>query len=486
MGVKKNFGYNLILTFCNYLFPLITYPYVSRVLGVTKIGVCNFVDSVVNYFILFSTLGIVSYGIREIARCGDSKEHRDEVFTNLFLTNIILVVPALIVLYLCTYYVPQLQPYTAFWGVGAMKILFNVFLIEWFFQGIERFKYITISSVVIRFFYVIAVLLLVREEDDVLMYYFLTSFIVVVNAIVNWTYSKRFAKLSFKHLSLMRYLVPILIFGYYRILTSMYTTFNVTFLGFSSGNDEVGYFSTATKLYGMLLGVFTAFTTVMVPRVSNLLSQKDYPQLQKIADTTFEMLFILGIPLVVFCIFYAPEIIEIIAGKGYEGAILPFQIIIFLLLVVGMEQIVIQQFLMASTSNKSIIILSSVGAAVGISMNFLITPTYGAIGSSISWCLSEISVLITGVILMRKHVHITIKTSPLVKITLMGLAYIPVNYSMVFFLPSLLGMVATIVLSIAVFIILNLCLLKNQLLLSLIDNLRDLPQNFRKSRIGKK
>lgn len=474
MGVKKNFGYNLILTFCNYLFPLITYPYVSRVLGVNKIGVCNFVDSVVNYFILFSTLGIVSYGIREIARCGSNKEHRDEVFTNLFLTNILLVVPALVILYLCTQYVPQLQPYTDFWCIGALKIVFNVFLIEWFFQGIERFKYITISSVIIRFFYVIAVLVLVKEEEDVLTYYFLTTLIIVINAIVNWSYSKKFTHLNFKHLSLLRYLGPILIFGYYRILTSMYTTFNVTFLGFSAGNDEVGYFSTATKLYGMLLGVFSAFTTVMIPRVSNLLSLKDYPQLQKIADTTFEMLFILGIPLVVFCIFYAPEIIEIIAGKGYEGAIIPFQIIIFLLLVVGMEQIVIQQFLMASTSSKSIMILSSVGAVVGISMNFLITPTYGAIGSSLSWCLSEISVLIAGVMLMRKYIHISIKTKPLLHISLIGLIYIPMNYLTVLFLPSLFGMIASIGLSLLIFVILNVYILKNQLLLSIIRNMNEL------------
>ena len=471
MGVKKNFGYNLILTFCNYLFPLITYPYVSRVLGVNKIGICNFVDSIINYFILFSTLGVVSYGIREIARCGSDRKQRDEVFTNLFLTNLVLMVPALIVLFLCTKYVPQFQPYSAYLGIGAMKIIFNVFLIEWFFQGIERFKYITISSVIIRFFYVISVLLFVKEQEDVVIYYFLTTLIVVVNAIVNWSYSKKFTSFTFKHLSLRHYLIPILIFGYYRILTSMYTTFNVTFLGFASGNEEVGYFSTATKLYSILMGVFTAFTVVMVPRVSNLLSQKDYQKLQQIADQTFDMLFVLGVPLVVFCIFFSSQIINIIAGEGYEGAVLPFQIIIFLLLVVGMEQIVIQQFLMASTSNKSIMILSTVGAILGITVNFILTPTYGSIGSSISWCISEIGVLITGIILMKKHIRITIQATPLIKTTLLGFIYVPANYIIILYFPNILGMILSIIATIVIFIVLNICLLKNKILLSLIENM---------------
>lgn len=247
MGVKKNFGYNLILTFCNYLFPLITYPYISRVLGVELIGTCSFVDSIVNYFILFSTLGVGSYGVREISRCGDDRERRNAVFSSLVTLNALFSILAVAVLVICTFTLPQLAEYKEFLGIGIIKLIFNLFLIEWFFQGIEQFKYITIRSVIIRAIYVMAILLFVKSKEDVYLYYGMTSAIVVINSIINWNYSRKFRSFSLKSVDLRLFIAPVITFGYYRLLTSMYTTFNTTFLGFSSGDVEVGYFSTATN-----------------------------------------------------------------------------------------------------------------------------------------------------------------------------------------------------------------------------------------------
>ena len=408
MGVKKNFGYNLILTFCNYLFPLLTYPYVSRVLGVSNIGVCNFVDSIINYFILFSMLGVGSYGVREIARCKDNVERRNEVFSNLFVINAIMTVVSIAVLILCTFLVPQMTPYKDYLGVGLLKVIFNLFLIEWFFQGIQQFKYITIRSVIVRSIYVISVFVLVKTSEDTLLYYILTSLTIVVNSIFNWSYSRRFKKFSLKNIHLSLYIKPILVFGYYRILTSMYTTFNTTFLGFSSGDIEVGYFSTATKLYGIIMAVFTAFTTVMIPHVSQLLQEGNKEKIQDILNKTMSILVFISVPMIVLCELLAPWIIYIIAGPGYEGAIIPFRIVICLLLVIGMEQIFIQQFLMASNSNKSIIKVSTSGAIVGISLNFLITLSLGAVGSSIAWGCSELVTLTVGLLMMKKYMGLSI------------------------------------------------------------------------------
>ncbi len=424
-SVKKNFGYNLLLTFCKYLFPLITYPYVSRVLGVDKIGTCNFVDGLVNYFILFSTLGIGSFGVREIARCKGNLDERNRVFSSLLAINLIGTVIAAAVLVLCTLYVASLQVYREFLWVGLVKLFFNMFLIEWFFQGLQEFKYITIRSILIRCFYVVGVFALVRSPDDAVIYYALTAGTTLLNAVCNWTYSGKFRVFSLKNVHIGLYILPVLAFGYYRLLTYMYTTFNTVFLGFSSGDREVGYFATATKLYTIIMGVFTAFTTVMVPKVSELLKEGDKEKLQKIANDTFNVLTIVSLPIIVVCLFCAGEIITIIAGVGYEGAVLPFRIVIFLLLVIGMEQIVIQQFLMASTSNKSIFIVSSVGATVGIAGNILLTPKLGAVGSSISWGVSELSVLFVGFFLAKKYVGISFDKKAFMKNAMWSLAYVP-------------------------------------------------------------
>ena len=423
-SVKKNFSYNLILTFCNYLFPLLTYPYVSRVLGVEKIGTCNFVDGIINYFVLFSALGIGSYGVREIAKCKDDVERRSYVFSNLIAINILGTVLALAILIAGTLWLPSLQSYRDFLWIGVVKLIFSMFLIEWFFQGMSEFKYITIRSVLVRFIYVIAIFIFVHTKEDVVLYYGLTVGTVVINAVVNWNFSRRYRFLSFRNLNVKLFIVPVLVFGYYRILTSMYTSFNLVFLGFVSGDTEVGYFSTATKLYTILMGVFTAFTTVMVPKVSELLASGEKEKLQIMANKTFSLLSILSLPIILFSLFCADDIILILSGPGYEGAYIPFRIVIFLLLIIGMEQIVIQQFLMASTSNKSVFNVSTTGALVGIILNILLTPYLGAVGSAISWGLSELSVLLVGLHLLRKVLGITLQIQNLFSSICWSLLYV--------------------------------------------------------------
>lgn len=409
-SVKKNFSYNLILTGCNYIFPLIIYPYVSRVLGVENIGVCSYVDSIINYFVLFSMLGVGSLGVREISRCKDDLDLRNKVFSSLLSINLITTVFAVILLVLGTLFIPFLSEYKEYLGIGVIKLVFNAFLIEWFFQGIQEFKYITIRSVAIRILYIVSLFIFVRTKDDTLMYYALTCSITLVNALCNLSYSRRFCSFKFNSISPTLFIVPVLSFGYYRILTSLYTTFNTFYLGTISNNVEVGYFSTASKLNSVIMAVFTAFTTVMVPRVAQMIKDGEKEKVNKIANDTISVIINCSVPLIILCIAYAPTIISIIAGAGYEGAITPFRIVILNLLIIGLEQIVIQQFLMAMTKSKYVTIVSSVGAAIGLSTNFILTPMFASVGSSISWGLAELSVLFVGCMLIKKegillHIH---------------------------------------------------------------------------------
>ena len=399
-------------------------------------------------------MGISSYGIREIARCKQDIEHRNKVFSSLITVNTVLMLFCVLVLVLCTWYIPTMHSYKEFIGIGIIKIIFNVFLIEWFFQGIQNFKYITIRSVCIRLLYVIAIFVFVKEKDDAAIYYLLTTLIVVVNAITNWTYSRKFCHFSFKEISIKLYIIPILTFGYYKILTSLYTTFNTTYLGFSCGDTEVGYYTTATKLYTIIMGVFHAFTVVMIPRVSAMLANKEYDAIQNIANKTFESLFAIASPIMILCVVHAPVIIDIISGKGYENAIIPFRIVISLLLIVGMEQIVIQQFLMASRSNKPIIIISTVGAAVAIIGNILFTANYGSVASSCIWVCSELCVLLFGYQLMKKHINVSIEWYPIIKILLLGVVYLIMNITLSIFLSPFLSFVLSLIASCLLFIIL--------------------------------
>lgn len=424
---KKNFAYNLTLTISNNILPLLTYPYVSRILGVTNIGICNYVDSIINYLVLIAALGIGSFGVREIARCKDDIASCNRVFSSLIGINVVLTVASIAILFILAFYIPIFEPYRKFLGIGVCKLIFSAFLIEWFFQGISNFKYITIRSIITKCIYIVCIFIFIKSEEDTLTYYLLTCLATSLNALFNWFYSQKFVKFSIKNIHISAYIKPILNFGTYRMLTSMYTTFNMFFLGFTCNDEEVGYFSTSTKLYGILMSVFTALTTVMVPKVSMLLKNGDSVQLNRIAQQTFKLIFTFTIPMIIVSLFYAPFIINIIAGPGYDGSILPFRIVMSLLLIIALEQIIIQQFLMACKKTRYIIYLSATGALTGVFLNILITPSLAAIGSSISWTVSELAILCLAIYFFKEEfTQITFPVRMIVKSIIIAIPYIPI------------------------------------------------------------
>ena len=474
-SIKRNFGYNLALSFCGYIFPLITYPYVSRVLGVENIGICNFVDSLLNYFILFSVMGVSSYGVREIARYADDKKTLQVIFSNLVCINGVGTIITAILLVVCTYTLQSLIPYKQYLLMGLIKLLFNMFLVEWLFQGLQEFKYITIRSICVRLFYLASVFIFVKSQDDSVVYYSLTIAVAVLNSIINWKFSKRFTKFLIVKIEWKSFLIPVLTFGYYRILTSMYTTFNTVFLGFSSGNTEVGYFSTATKLYTILMAVFSAFTTVMVPKVSEMLKNGELLKLEQISKDTFEILTLISLPIIIYCQFCSEDIIHFISGPGYEGAVLPFRIVIFLLLIIGMEQIIIQQFLMATHSYKSIFVVSTIGAIVGILLNIILTPNIGAIGSSLAWGGAEVSVLITGIILVKRILGIKIPYKTISKMMLLSLFYLIAPYLLSHFnIHGFAYMIASALLFFIIFTVVNIYIYPSSIIKSLLFKKKNL------------
>lgn len=404
--LKQNILYSSVLTTANYIFPLITYPYVSRVLGVVNIGVCNFVDSIINYFILLSALGIGVVGIREIAKDKGDKIKLQETFSKLFTINTITTSISLIILLVAMHTVTELhENYKLMW-VGVLKLIFNYLLIEWFYKGIEDFKYITNRTIAVRFLYVISVFLLVKEAQDVTLYYFLTSAMIVVNAIINLLYARKYIVLKFHFKELTYLWKSIGILGIYGFLTSMYTTFNVAYLGFVSTDEQVGYYTTSTKVHAIILMMFTAVTGVLMPRMASLLTEKRYDEYMRLIKKSASILFFLSIPCIILIEIFATQIIYLIAGNGYEGAVLPLRIIAPLILIIGIEQILITQSLMPMGKDKVVLINSILGACVGLFANFILVPYFASIGSAIVWIMSELTVMISAAYFYRKEIII--------------------------------------------------------------------------------
>ena len=406
MSITKNFLYSSLLTSVGYIFPLITFPYVSRVLGVTNIGICNFVDSIISYYVLFSMMGIRTIGIREIAKSQNNKNEMSQTFYEIVFLNLLFVVLSGTVLLISIEVVPQFAEYKTMMYVGAAKLLTSLMLLDWLYKGVEDFKFITLWSLIVRVLFVISIFVFVRKEDDYPIYFFLIVITELVNGIVNCIHARKYIALRIINLHVFRYMKSTLTLGVYYILTTMYTTFNVTFLGFVTNTTEVGYYTTATKMHHIILSLFTAFTGVMLPRMSNLLSNDKKDEFTQKINYSFSLLVLFTFPFIVWGFSLSSEIIRLIAGAGYENAAAPLMIIMPLVFIIGYEQILVIQILIPLKKDKAILINSILGATVGIIANIMLVPRYGCVGSAIVWLISELCVMASSIYFVNKEIHI--------------------------------------------------------------------------------
>lgn len=472
--VKKNFFYSTILVVANYLFPILTFPYTARILGPQKIGIFNFVDSIINYYILFSMMGIGAIGIRIIAKNKLNAIELNQAFSSLFCLNAISTVIIFVIFNVSVYTIEKFSDYKEMLYIGGIKIISNLFLIEWFYKGIENFKYVTVRSIIIKTLYIVSIFMFVKKQEDYMLYYILTILSVVGNAAINWRYKHFYVKFEIRKASMKPILKSFFTLGAYILLTSMYTTFNITYLGIISGDEEVGYYTTATKIYSFLLALFTSFTGVMLPRISSLVNEGNINKVKEIIDKSFHLLFTFSFPIITFSVILAPEIITIMAGEDYTGAIVPMRIIMPLILIVGMEQIFIIQLLMPLNDDRSILYNSIIGAAIGILLNILLVSPYKSTGSSIVWLISEIAVLISASYFVKKRSGILLPYNEIAKNILYSIPYAIIIYFISLInLNDLHTIIISIIASLLYFLTLQVIILKNTYAIDLLKYFTD-------------
>lgn len=404
--LQRNLIYSLLLTLSTYLVPLVVFPYISRVLGPAGMGSIEFVDNVIDFAILFSMMGLTTLGVREIAKNRDSRERLDRTFSELFALNLISTVLVLCLLLVLLFLVPEFRGHSSLFFVGLTKIVFNLLWIEWFFKGIENFRYITIRSVLVRLAFIVSVFLFVRTKDDAVVYYALWVGITVANAFCNWSYRRRYVSLVFRHLCIARYVKPFVFLGLFALLSAVYTHLNVVYLSFVSTDAEVGYFTTATKLYRIMIALFSALTSVMIPHMSVLVKQHDVEEMRRLTGKVFQLLFSFAFPVLIFIEVFADDLILLFAGDQFADAALPMRMVILLLLVIGTEQILVLQLLIPMRKDRDILLSACVGVAACVAVNLLLTVRLGSTGAALSWMSAEVAVMLCAFGAVRRYVDI--------------------------------------------------------------------------------
>lgn len=416
-----------MLNISTYIAALITFPYVSRVLNANELGTIEYVNQIVQYFMLFSLAGIVGIGTREIASSGENIDSRSKTFSSLLCISTTLTIVVLAIYLLCILIIPTFKDYKLLFFIGAAQILFATYQIEWLYRGIENFRYITVRNIAIRVIYILSLFLFIKGEDDTTLYFGLTVSVIVVNAIINLIYSRHFVqlKLSLKIFveSWKKYFKQIAILGANGIMNSFYSTFNVVYLGSVCPKSEVGYYYVSNRIMTVFLGVISAFTLVMLPRMSNL-ANRDNEEFNRLLTKSIKIILKTCIPLGIGLFLYAPNVVQLLSGDGYEPSILPLRIISPLIVVSALAQIVVYQIEIPLKQDKAILISSIIGAVLGVGVNLIFVSHYGVVGTALALCISISGSFVYNYLFCKRNKLLVFPWKQVLKELFMSIPYI--------------------------------------------------------------
>lgn len=405
-SLKKNYIYNLLNTISGLLFPVITFPYASRVMMADGIGQVNFFASIISYISLFTCLGIPMYAIREVAKVREDVEKRNLVAAEVLLLHAGLTVLGYVVVAVLAATVARIQVDIPLFLLLSTTIFFTAIGCEWFYQGVEEFKYITIRGLIVKTVAVILLFCLVKSKEDILWYAGYTVFGVLGGNLFNfWRLGKyvSFRTLPICELKPLRHLKPALRIFVLNLVISLYVNLNSVMLGFMTDTAAVGWFTAATKLSHMILGIVSSLGTVMLPRLSHLIASGEQDAFHRLAQKSLSLVLALTLPLTIGLIMTAPYLIRLFCGITYQPAILTLQIISPIILLIGLSNVLGIQLLYPQGKENIVIVCTAVGAVVNLLLNVWLIPRYAQDGAAVATVFAELGVTASMVWIGRKY-----------------------------------------------------------------------------------
>ncbi len=410
-SITLNFIMNALLTISSFIFPLITFPYVSRILLPEGTGKVSFATSVVTYFSMFAQLGIPTYGIRACAKVRDDKEALSRTAHELLAINLFMSVLAYFIFGVCLVSIPRFRAEKTLFIIISLTILFNAIGVEWLYKGLEQYTYITVRSLIFKAIAVLAMLGLVHKKSDYVIYGALTIFAASASNILNLFNAHKYIKVQpVGHYNFRQHLKPILVFFAMSCATAIYTNLDTVMLGFMKSDVDVGYYNAAVKIKSVLLGVVTSLGAVLLPRASYYIEHGLKDRFQVISKKAIEFVFLIAVPLTVYFILFARESVLFLSGAAYEGAVVPMQIIMPTLFWIGLTNIMGIQMLVPLGREKVVLYSEIAGALVDLVINMALIPRMASAGAAIGTLVAEIIVWIVQYIALRVEVEEAYRT----------------------------------------------------------------------------
>ena len=404
-SVRINFILSMAYQVLIVILPMITAPYVSRVLGAEKNGIYSFTASYQTYFSMFAALGTVSYGSREIARNRKNKKVRSKLFWEIELMTVLtstVSLLAFIAFFMLRdryriYYVPQ-----------VMAILAVMFDISWFFTGIEEFRYIVTKNAIFKLAGVILIFLLVHRPEDLLIYITIMSATTMVGNMSMWIHMPRFLdRVDMHTLQIRRHLKETLVYFIPSIATSVYTVLDKTLIGeITRDAAENGYYDRVVQLINIMKAVtFTALNSVLGARISFLFAEKQYDEIRRRIETSINYILFMGLAICFGLSGVAPRFIPWFLGPGYDRSVTMLILMSPIVVIIGISNCLGSQYYTPAGKRVQSARFIIAGSCVNLVLNLLLIPRYWGYGAIVASLIAELTITVLYIAFSGESFH---------------------------------------------------------------------------------
>lgn len=390
-SVKTNYLYNLLYQITAILLPLITMPYVSRVLSPQGVGTNSLTNANTQYFMLLGTLGITMYATKKIATVRENKRKLRQTFWEIFSIQFIGCMISYVIFVLVLGLNSSLGMYYMLQG---FFILSSAIDISWYFVGIEDFKNASIRSFFVKVTSVILIFIFVKDSNDLWQYILINSLTMFVGQFVMWFYvdKSNFSFKSLEKLKLKKHMLPVLALFIPQVASQIYTVLDKTMLGIYSPTVDVGYYDQSQKIVRILLTIITSLGMVMMPRIASLTSKNQHDLVKDTLKKSFTVISFLAVPIAFGIMSVSDRFIPLFFGYEYISVIPLLKISSVLIIIIGLGNVFGTQYMIAVGKNKEYTVSVCVGAVVNFILNLILIPKYSALGAVIATVSAELSI----------------------------------------------------------------------------------------------
>lgn len=419
VSLKINFFMNIILTLSSIIFPLITFPYVSRVLEPEAWGKVNFAISFITYFSYFAQLGLPTYGVKICAKYRDNKEKLSRTVQELSIISAVATITTYTILAIVICAIPQIASEKTLYILISSTLFFNLIGMEWLYKALEKYTYITVRSLIFKVLAIITMFLLVKNKSDYIIYGCISVFAASASNICNFINAQKY--ISYKpvgHYNFKQHLKPLLILFAMTCASTIYTNLDTVMLGFMSTNADVGYYNAAIKIKSLLVAIVTSLGTVLLPRASYYIENGFISDFKRISSKALNLIFIISIPMIIYFIIYAKECIFFLSGNTFKPSVIPMQIIMPTLLFIGLTNILGIQILIPLGKERYVLYSTIIGALTDLVINVIFIPKFHASGAAIGTLIAEFIVFIVQILLIDRDIREMFRSFEITKIIL--------------------------------------------------------------------